>query len=149
MVFDHSLHVYMTAKKFTKEHTYMYICYIHAHIHKYITYIYTSTHTYVHTYTHAYIHAYIHVYIHIYIHTYITYIPTYIHAYIHTHTYIHVHDSCWHTWLCLILNCLAAKGLRYIGVYHSAPDWFHNNCTYKDISIPVSRKWVLRLIQKS
>src|SRR6218665_1270138 len=108
MVFDYSLHVYMTAKKFTKEHTY--ICYIHAHIHKYITYIYTSTHTYVHTYTHAYIHAYIHVYIHIYIHTYITYIPTYIHAYIHTHTYIHVHDSCWHTWLCLTLNRSAAKG---------------------------------------
>src|SRR6218665_1543726 len=91
MVFDHSLRVYMTAKKFTKEHTY--ICYRHTCIHTYIPYkyTYTLTCTYIHTYTH-----------------YITYI----HTCIHTHTYIHVHDSCWHTWLYLTLNRTAAKGLN-------------------------------------
>src|SRR6218665_1863159 len=104
MVFDHSLRAYMTAKKFTKEHTY--ICYIHAHItYIYSIYIYTYIRTYIHT---CIMHTYMYIYICTYIHTYI---HADIHTCIHTHTYIHVHDSCWHTWLCLSLNRPAAKGL--------------------------------------
>src|SRR6218665_437723 len=96
MVFDHSLRVYMTAKRFTKEHTYV------TDIHTYITYIYTYTHICT-----MYIHTYIH---------------TCMHAYMHTYTHIHVHDSCWHTWLCLTLNRLAAKGLRNMpGLLNAAP----------------------------
>jgi len=86
MVFDHSLRVYMTAKKFTKKHTY--ICYRHTCIHTFI-----HIHTYVHTYIHKCIH-------------YITLLHTC------RHTDIHVHDSCWP----LTLNRMAAKGLKKITV---------------------------------
>src|SRR6218665_1590094 len=70
--------------------------------------------TYMHTYIpYKYTYTHICTYIHTYIHT-LHYIHADIHTCIHTHTYIHVHDSCWHTWLYLTLNRMAAKGLKKV-----------------------------------
>jgi len=46
------------------------------------------------------------------------------------HTHIHVHDSCWHTWLCLTLNRSAAKGLNQIMNYIRIFYFILGYCSY-------------------